>query len=144
MATKLYVGNLSYQTDEAALRELFESAGQVVSCDLVLDRFTNQSRGFAFVEMGSQEEANEAIEKFNDFEKDGRRLVVNEARPREPRGGGGYSGGGGGYSGGGGGGGGGYSGGGGGGGGGYGGKRKSGKGSRRGARQAKRDRKAAW
>ena len=142
MATKLYVGNLSYTTDESTLRALFEQAGAVVSCDLVLDRITSRSRGFAFVEMGSQEEADKAVEQFNDHDLDGRRLAVNEARPREPRGprgpsGGGYSGGGnpdGGYSGGGGAGGGGA----------YGGKRKSGKGSRRGARRAKRERKGFW
>lgn len=138
MATKLYVGNLSYTTDASTLRTLFEQAGVVASCDLVLDRNTSRSRGFAFVEMGSQEEADKAVEQFNEHEVDGRRLVVNEARPREPRAhsGGGYSGGGG------------FSGGGGGagpgGGGAYGGKRKAGKGSRRGARRAKRERKGFW
>jgi RNA recognition motif-containing protein len=145
MATKLYVGNLSFQTEESALRALFEEAGTVTSCDLVLDRMTSRPRGFAFVEMGSQAEADAAVEKFNEYELDGRRLAVNEARPRAPRGPGGFSGGGGGGGYGGGGGFGGPSGGGGGGGGGgYGGKRKSGKGSRRGARQAKRDRKGGW
>ena len=153
MATKLYVGNLSFQTEEGALRALFEQAGTVASCDLVLDRMTSRPRGFAFVEMGSQPEADAAIEKFNEYELDGRRLTVNEARPRAPRGPGGFSGGGGGGGGGYGGGGGGFSGGGGfggppsgggGGGGGFSGKRKSGKGSRRGARQAKRDRKGGW
>jgi RNA recognition motif-containing protein len=133
MATKLYVGNLSYGTLEPDLQALFAGAGTVVSCVLMLDRVTNKSRGFAFIEMGSEQEAQAAVEKYNEYELDGRRLVVNEARPREARGGGrgfgggGYSGGGGGYSGGGGGGysggGGGYSGGGGGGysGGGFGG-----------------------
>jgi RNA recognition motif-containing protein len=137
MATKLYVGNLPFSLMEADLQELFSQAGQVVTCELVLDRMTSKPRGFAFVEMASQEEADKAVEQFNGYEVDGRPLVVNEARPREPRsGGGGFGGhgGGGGY------GGGGY----GGGGGGRGGKRKSGKGSRRGARQAKRDRKGAW
>ncbi len=138
MATKLYVGNLPFSTTEADLQDLFAQAGQVASCSLVMDRMTNKPRGFAFVEMGSQDAADKAIEQFNEYELEGRRLVVNEARPREPRGpggGGGY--GGGGYGGGGfgGGGGGGHSG---------GGRRKAGKGSRRGARQAKRDRKGSW
>ena len=155
MATRLYVGNLPFAAGESELGELFGQVGQVVNCALVMDRMTNQSRGFAFVEMGSQEEADKAVEQFNEYEMEGRRLVVNEARPREPRGGprggsGGYGGGGGGGGGGyGGGGGGGYGGGGGGGpggggGGGFSGKRKSGKGSRRNARQAKRDRKGGW
>lgn len=152
MGTKLYVGNLSFSTGEDALKALFSDAGTVVSCALILDRMTSQSRGFGFVEMSSDEEAQTAIEKFNEYELDGRRLVVNEARPRAPRGGGGgnsgggggYSGGGGGYSGGGFGGGPSGGGGGGGGKGGYGGKRKSGKGSRRNARQQRRDRKASW
>jgi len=147
MGTKLYVGNLSYATTANDVQSLFEQAGTVASCDLPVDKFSGKSRGFAFVEMGSQEEASRAIEQFNEHELDGRNLVVNEARPREPRGGG-FGGGGGGF-GGGGGGGGGFGGGGGGGtgggrSGGYGGKRKSGKGSRRGARQAKRDRKGFW
>lgn len=141
MATKLYIGNLSFSTQEDVLRSLFEEAGTVTSCDLVLDRVTSKPRGFAFIEMGSQAEADEAVKKFNEHELDGRKLVVNEARPSTPRGGGGGYGGGGG-------GGGGYGGpsggGGGGGGGGFGGKRKSGKGSRRGARQAMRDRKGGW
>lgn len=148
MATKLYVGNLSYDTKEDALRTLFAEAGAVVSCELVMDRDTNRPRGFAFVEMGSQAEADAAVKQLNDHELDGRKLVVNEARPRAPRGGGGFSGGGGfgggGFGGGDGGGGAGGGGGGGPSGGGRGGKRKSGKGSRRGARQAKRDRKAFW
>jgi RNA recognition motif-containing protein len=144
MSTKLYVGNLAYTTMEDDLRQIFEGAGSVASCEVVLDKFTKKSRGFAFIEMSSQEEATLAVEKFNEHELDGRRLVVNEARPREARPGGGRGGygGGGGYAGGGGGGaGGGYAGGGGG-GGGYGGKRKSGKGSRRNSRSAKRERKA--
>lgn len=141
MGTRLFVGNLSYNTTEGDLQSLFEQAGAVKDCHVVLDKFTGKPRGFAFVEMSSQEEADKAVEQFNEFDFDGRHLTVNEARPREERGprgggggGGGYGGGGGGY---GGGGDGGY-GGGGGGGGGPGG-RPSGKGSRRGARNAKRD-----
>ena len=131
MAVKLYVGNLSYTTMEDDLRSLFDQAGTVSSCEFVLDKFTGKSRGFAFLEMSSQEEAERAAKEFNDYEFQGRKLVVNEARPRESRGFGG-GGGGGGY------------GGGSPGGGGQGGKRKSGKGSRRGSRAAKRDKKAFW
>ena len=132
MGTKLYVGNLSYQTTEDELRSHFEQAGTVSSCDLILDKFTSKSRGFAFVEMGSQEDAENAIKTLSGQELDSRALVINEARPREERpphsgGGGGYGGGGGGYRGGGVGGGGGY------------GKSRSGKGSRRGIRNEKRD-----
>ena len=91
MATKLFVGNLSFNTTEGELLDLFKQAGNVSSCELIMDKFTNKSRGFAFIEMGSQEEANAAIAKFNGYELDSRRLTVNEARPREdrPRGGGG-------------------------------------------------------
>lgn len=135
MATKLFVGNLSYTTMEDELSDLFAKSGNVANCEIILDKFTGKSRGFAFVEMASQEEATKAVEEFNDYEFEGRKLVVNEARPRESRGGFG-GGGGGGY------GGGGY--GGGGGGGKQGGQRKSGKGSRRGSRAAKRNKKAAW
>ena len=106
MATRLYVGNLSYTTTEGELQELFEQAGEVTSCNLILDRFTSKSRGFAFVEMNTKEDAEKAIEMYHGQDYQGRNLVVNEARPREerPRGGGG--GGGGGFGGGGGGGGG--------------------------------------
>ena len=102
MATKLYVGNLSFQTQEDDLQKYFEQAGTVTSCSIIMDKFTDRSRGFGFVEMGSQDEANKAIEMFNGKELDGRALTVNEARPREdrpPRGGfdgGGFGGGGGG------------------------------------------------
>lgn len=97
MATKLFVGNLSFDTMESDLRALFEPLGSVVSCSLITDKFTNKSRGFAFVEMGSQDEANKAIAELNGKECDGRALTVNEAKPREdrPRGGG-FGGGGGG------------------------------------------------
>ena len=98
MATKLYVGNLSFQTTEGDLQRLFEQAGRVVSCSIIMDKFTNKSRGFAFVEMSSQEEATKAINDFNGKDFDGRALTVNEAKPREERprgnfGGGGYGGG---------------------------------------------------
>jgi cold-inducible RNA-binding protein len=99
MATKLYVGNLSFNTTEGDLQRLFEAAGRVVSCNIIMDKFTNKSRGFGFVEMSSQEEANKAIADFNGKDMDGRALTVNEAKPREERprgnfGGGGYGGGG--------------------------------------------------
>jgi cold-inducible RNA-binding protein len=99
MATKLYVGNLSFNTTEGDLQRLFEAAGRVVSCNIIMDKFTNKSRGFGFVEMSSQEEANKAIADFNGKDVDGRALTVNEAKPREERprgnfGGGGYGGGG--------------------------------------------------
>jgi cold-inducible RNA-binding protein len=123
---KLYVGNLSFNTSEQRLREIFEAHGEVLSASLVMDRETGRPRGFAFVEMKDDNEARAAIEALNGQNIDGRDLTVNEARPREERGGGGgrgFGGGGGGggrgFGGGGGGGGrGGYGGGGGGGGGG--------------------------
>jgi RNA recognition motif-containing protein len=121
MSTKLYVGNLSFNTSNEDLQELFGQAGTVESVNIVEDRDTGRSRGFGFVEMSSKEEGTAAIEQLNGKEIDGRALTVNEARPREERsGGGGNRGGGGrgGYGGGGGGnrgGGGGYGGGGGGG-----------------------------
>ncbi|HIE10582.1 MAG TPA: RNA-binding protein [Kiritimatiellae bacterium] len=83
MSTRLYVGNLSYSTMESDIADLFSQAGQVVSCHLMLDRNTNRSRGFAFVEMASEAEAARAIELFNGKEFQGRALRVNEARPRE-------------------------------------------------------------
>jgi RNA recognition motif-containing protein len=127
MATKLYVGNLSYQTTDQQLNDLFSEAGNVSSAQVVTDRYTGQARGFGFVEMASEDEAQQAIAAINGRNIDGRALVVNESRPREGGGGGGSRGGsgGGGGSYGGGGGGGSYGGGGGGGsrggGGGYGG-----------------------
>jgi RNA recognition motif-containing protein len=139
---KLYVGNLAFSTSAADVRTIFEQAGAVGSCELVSDKFTGQSRGFAFVEMESSSEGSQAIQRFNDFELDGRKMVVNEARPREARAGGFGGGGFGAPSGSRGPGGGGA--GGAGGAGAFGAKRKSGKGSRRNARSAKRDRKACW
>ncbi len=118
---KLYVGNLSFNTSEQRLREIFEAHGEVLSASLVMDRETGRPRGFAFVEMKDDNEARAAIEALNGQNVDGRDLTVNEARPREERSGGGgrgFGGGGGrGFGGGGGGGRGGYGGGGGGGGG---------------------------
>jgi RNA recognition motif-containing protein len=115
MATKLYVGNLSFQTSSEELQQLFAQAGTVESAAVVEDRETGRSRGFGFVEMATKEEAEKAIEQFNGKDLNGRNLTVNEARPREDRGGRGGGGGGrGGFGGGRGGGGGGRSGGGGG------------------------------
>ena len=102
MEKRLYVGNLSYSSTEGDLEELFQQAGTVVKCELMLDKFTSRSRGFAFVEMGTPEEAQKAVDMFNDQDLQGRNLRVNIARPREERpprrdggGGGGYGGGGG-------------------------------------------------
>ncbi|MBN1269345.1 MAG: RNA-binding protein [Kiritimatiellae bacterium] len=94
MGTRLYVGNLSYTTPESDLQELFAQAGEVVRCELVLDKYTSKSRGFAFVEMANQEAANKAIELLDGKDFQGRNLKVNEARPREERPRGGYGGGG--------------------------------------------------
>ena len=102
MGKKLYVGNLSYKMGDAELEQLFSEFGNVTSAQVVQDRETGRSRGFAFVEMSTDEEAAAAIEALHDKEHEGRPLTVNEARPKEPRsGGGGYGGGGGGYGGGG-------------------------------------------
>src|SRR5215470_16750690 len=89
MAKKLYVGNLAFQTTSQDLQELFAQAGTVESANVIEDRDTGQSKGFAFVEMSTEEEAAAAIEQFNGKEVAGRALKVNEARPRENRGGGG-------------------------------------------------------
>ena len=97
MAKKLYVGNLSYSTTESALSELFGGFGEVASVNLITDRMSGRSKGFAFVEMTEYDAAQEAINQLNGKEVDGRALKVAEARPkRETRGGGGYGGGGGG------------------------------------------------
>ncbi len=87
MDTKLYVGNLSYTVSEHQLRDLFSQAGEVKEVTMVLDRVTQRSRGFGFVEMTNQEQAQKAIEMFNNYELEGRNLTVNIARPREDRGG---------------------------------------------------------
>ncbi|MCA1849956.1 MAG: RNA-binding protein [Acidobacteria bacterium] len=107
MATKLYVGNLSFKTTSDDLREHFSQAGEVESASVIEDRETGRSRGFGFVEMATPEGAQAAIEQFNGKDLNGRNLTVNEARPKTDRGGGGgrggYGGGGrGGYGGGGG------------------------------------------
>jgi len=90
MSTKLYVGNLSFQTSSGDLEQLFVGAGTVESVNVITDRDTGRSRGFAFVEMASAAEAQEAINQLNGKEVDGRALTVNTARPREGGGGGGY------------------------------------------------------
>ena len=104
MGTKLYVGNLPLNTTENELQEIFAQAGAVQEVTLMQDRFTGKSRGFAFVTMGTDDEAQNAISKFNGHTMEGRPMTVNEARPREqrPPGGGGGGGryGGGGYGGG--------------------------------------------
>ncbi len=89
MSTKLYVGNLSFDTSEIELEELFAGSGTVQSANIITDRDTGRSRGFGFVEMSSTEEANNAIAELNGKEVGGRDIVVNEAKPREDRGGGG-------------------------------------------------------
>ncbi len=136
MGKKLYVGNLSYNVSSSDLEQLFAQHGTVQSAEVIADRDTGRSKGFGFVEMGTEDEAQAAISALNGQQHDGRALTVNEAKPKENRGGGGGGGGGGrgGYGGGGGGGrsggggggrsggGGGYGGGGGGGGGGRGGR----------------------
>ena len=101
MSTKLYVGNLAFQTTSQELQEMFATAGTVESASVVEDRDTGRSRGFAFVEMSTKEEASSAIDQFNGKELGGRALKVNEAKPRENRGGGfgGGNGGGGNYGG---------------------------------------------
>lgn len=85
MATKLYVGGVSYGTTEDGLRDAFAQAGNVVSAKIIIDKMTGRSRGFAFVEMGTEDEAQKAIALWNGKELDGRTLTVNEARPMEER-----------------------------------------------------------
>lgn len=107
MGKKLFVGNLNFKTNDDDLRELFGQAGTCESATVMMDRATGRSRGFGFVEMATEEEAQKAVEQFNGYEFQGRNLNVNEARERTPGGprgggyGGGYSGGRGGYGGGG-------------------------------------------
>ena len=97
MGNRLYVGNLPFSADEQAVRELFEQNGRTVAeVRLITDRDTGRPRGFGFVEMGSNEEADGAIRELNGYEMDGRALTVNEARERTGGGGGGRGGGGGG------------------------------------------------
>lgn len=85
MAKKLYVGGLSYDTTEDTLRKTFEEAGTVDSAVVIMDRMSGRSKGFGFVEMSTEEEAQKAIEMFNGKEIDGRTVTVNEARPLEER-----------------------------------------------------------
>lgn len=85
MGTRLYVGNLSYDVTAEKLKELFSASGEVVSADLITDRHTGRSKGFGFVEMASNEAATAAIEALNNTDLDGRKLTVNEAKPREER-----------------------------------------------------------
>lgn len=85
MATKLYVGGISYSTTDDGLRDAFAQAGNVTSASILKDKFTGRSRGFGFVEMATDAEAQAAIELWNGKELDGRRLTVNEARPLAPR-----------------------------------------------------------
>ena len=95
MGKKLYVGNLTYGVTDTALSQLFEPHGSVQSAQVIMDRDTGRSKGFGFVEMGSEAEAQAAIQALNGKEVEGRALTVNEAKPREDRGGGrgGYGGG---------------------------------------------------
>ena len=85
MAKRLFVGNLTYSSTSAQLEELFSQVGKIASLNLITDKFSGQSKGFAFVELTTDAEADEAIKKFNNFELDGRKMVVNEARPQEKR-----------------------------------------------------------
>lgn len=87
MEVKLFVGSLSFSTQEDAIRTLFSQAGTVVSAELIMDRSTGQSKGFAFVTMGTQVEAEKATQMFNGYSLDGREIKVGPARPREDRGG---------------------------------------------------------
>jgi cold-inducible RNA-binding protein len=89
MGRKLYVGNLAYGVTDATLEQMFAPHGTVQSAQVIMDRDTGRSKGFGFVEMGSDQEAQAAIQALNGQEVDGRRLTVNEARPKEDRGGGG-------------------------------------------------------
>lgn len=85
MAKKLYVGGLPYSLNDEALKDLFSQAGTVESATVIIDRMSGRSKGFGFVEMATDEEAQKAIEMFHDHEVEGRRLMVNEARPLEDR-----------------------------------------------------------
>lgn len=104
MATKLFVGSLAWGTTDDSLKDLFATVGTVVSASVIMDRETNRSKGFGFVEMSNDDEAKAAVDQLNNKELDGRTIIVNEARPREERprtfggGNGGNGGGGGGYN----------------------------------------------
>ncbi|MDR2676081.1 MAG: RNA-binding protein [Opitutaceae bacterium] len=84
-SSKLYIGNLPFSTTAQELQDLFSQAGAVAAVDLVFDKFTGRSRGFAFVEMGSVEDAQKAVERFQGHSLGGRRITINEARPKEER-----------------------------------------------------------
>ena len=100
MAKRLFIGGLSYTTTSEELKELFSKIGEITAADVITDKFTNQGKGFAFVEFADDANADKAIKELNGTEFGGRKIVVNEARPREERsaGGGGYDRGGGGGS----------------------------------------------
>ena len=85
MQKRLFVGGLSYNTEENEVRDLYAQAGEVVSASIIRDKFTQQSRGFGFVEMATEEQAAEAIKRFNGTQLGGRNLVVNESRPQEKK-----------------------------------------------------------
>jgi RNA recognition motif-containing protein len=85
MATKLFVGSLAWATTDDGLKDFFSAAGTVVSANVIVDRDTNRSKGFGFVEMSSDEEAKKAVDELNGKDLDGRPIVVSEARPREER-----------------------------------------------------------
>ena len=97
MGRRLYVGNLPYKATDEDLTTLFSSAGSVASARVMRDMATGRARGFGFIEMASDEAAQKAIEQFNEYEMDGRKLVVNEAKPKTEGGGRGFGGGGGGF-----------------------------------------------
>jgi len=85
MKNKLYIGNIDYAVDDNALASLFSQFGEVVSAQIIVDRRTNRSKGFGFVEMSSEEEAQKAMENLNETEFEGREIIVNIARPKKPR-----------------------------------------------------------
>ena len=96
MSNKLYVGSLPYETTDEELKELFSQAGQVVSVNIIVDKFSGRSKGFGFVEMSNDKEAAQAITMFHNYQMGDRTIIVNEARPmedRKPRSSGGYGGG---------------------------------------------------
>jgi RNA recognition motif-containing protein len=85
MAKRLFVGGLSFSTTSSQLEDIFSKIGKVISCEVIKDRDTGQSKGFGFIEMENDKEAGEAIEKLNDTELEGKKITVNVARPREER-----------------------------------------------------------
>ena len=85
MASKLFVGNLPYKVSSEDLEEMFKAHGEVVSAVVIMDKFTNRSKGFGFVEMSSDDEAKAAISAMNESEVEGRKMIVSEARPQEKR-----------------------------------------------------------